>query len=75
MSHNEEMEVAVCKWSVMPDPDFCCKEMFKITPRWDKNIEVLGDVFEEYWCVTGMGLHLYCYDCLLKFCELRHLAY
>jgi hypothetical protein len=46
--NNEEMEVAVCKWSVRKDPDFCCKGVFKVVPRWDKRIVILGDVFEEY---------------------------
>jgi hypothetical protein len=32
----------------MQDPDLCCEEMFKVMPRWDKSIDVLGDVFEEY---------------------------
>jgi len=46
--NNEEVKVAVCKWSVMKDPDFCYKGMFKVMPRWDKRIDVPGNVFEEY---------------------------
>jgi hypothetical protein len=45
--NNEEVEMAVGEWLRMQEPDFYRDGIFKLVPRWDKCISVLGDRVEK----------------------------
>jgi hypothetical protein len=40
---NEEVQMAVREWLRVQEPDFYSDGVFKLVPRWDKCISVLGD--------------------------------
>jgi hypothetical protein len=44
---NEEAEMAVRGLLRMQEPDFYRDGIFKLVPRWEKCISVLGDYFEK----------------------------
>jgi hypothetical protein len=45
--NNEEVEMAVGEWLRMQEPDFYRDGIFKLVPKWDKCINVLGDYAEK----------------------------
>jgi hypothetical protein len=45
--NNEEVEMAVGERLRMQEPDFYRDGIFKLVPRWDKCISVLGDYVEK----------------------------
>jgi hypothetical protein len=45
--NNEEVEIAVDEWLRMQKPNFYRDGIFKLVPRWDKCINVLGDYIEK----------------------------
>ena len=73
--NNEEMKVAVCKWSVMQDPDWYCKGMFKVMQRWDKSIDVLGNVFWRILAWHWNEAALMLLWLLIAIYETRHLTF
>jgi hypothetical protein len=44
---NKEVEMAAGEWLRMQEPDFYHGRIFKLVPRWDKCINVLGDYAEK----------------------------
>jgi hypothetical protein len=44
---SEEVEMAVSEWLRMQEPNFFGDGIFKLMPRWDKCITVLGDYVEK----------------------------
>jgi hypothetical protein len=42
LHNNEEVEIAVCEWLLMQEPDFYHKGILNLMPRWEKCIDVLG---------------------------------
>jgi hypothetical protein len=44
---NEEVEMAVSEWLGMQQPDFYRDGIFKLVPRWDRCIGVVGDYVEK----------------------------
>jgi hypothetical protein len=45
--NNEEVELAFGNWLRIQEPDFYRDGVFKLVPRWDKCINVLGDYVEK----------------------------
>jgi hypothetical protein len=45
--NNEEVEMVAGEWLRMQEPDFYRDGIFKLVPRWDKCINVLGDYVEK----------------------------
>jgi hypothetical protein len=45
--NNEEVEMAVNEWLCMQEPDFYRDGIFKLVPKWDKCISVLGYCVEK----------------------------
>jgi hypothetical protein len=45
--NNEEVEMAVREWLWMQEHDLYRNGIFKLVPRWDKCINVLGDYVEK----------------------------
>jgi hypothetical protein len=45
--NNEKVEIAVGEWLRMQEPDFYRDGIFKLVPRSDKSINVLGDYVEK----------------------------
>jgi hypothetical protein len=41
------VEIAASEWLGMRHPDLDIDGIFKIVPRWDKHISVLGDYVEK----------------------------
>jgi hypothetical protein len=44
---NDEVEMAFHEWLCMQEPDFYDDKFFKLVPRWNKCINVLGEYGEK----------------------------
>lgn len=58
MHENEQGEMVVCEWLRMYDPDFYCVGIFKLVPRWDRCICVLGNCVENEDAINELHLTL-----------------